>query len=168
MLIGILYLLGVGAAGILLLLVTLMVLKRIKTIRHPAVFKARVRITEGRVPGLKGTWKKCHGAWVTTVFTTRKGLPLNITDVLPMATLDGVRDATATDKVQGLGEAPVIAWFSMVTGARIEVAMASVEQAVGLKPWSDPAGTASAGCSLNKRLSAWIGAPAEYRGQPTP
>ena len=52
MLIGILYVLGVGAAGILLLLIALMLLKRIKTIRDPAVFKARVRITDGESPGL--------------------------------------------------------------------------------------------------------------------
>ena len=81
---------------------------------------------------------------MTTVFTTRKGLPLFITHVLPVATLDGVRDATATDKVQGLGEAPVIAWFSMVTGARIEVAMASLERSVGLQPWSVPGQAAAA------------------------
>ena len=144
MLIAILYLLGVSAGGILIVLLGLMVLNRIKTIRNPAVFKARVRITDGQFPGLKETWKRCYGAWVTTVFTTRKGLPLFITDVLPVATLDGVRDAQATDKVQGLGEAPVIAWFSMVTGARIEVAMASLERSVGLQPWSVPGQAAAA------------------------
>lgn len=136
MLIGILYVLGVGAAGILVILIGLMLFKRIVTIRNPAVFKARVRIADGQVPGLKGTWKKCYGAWVATVLTTRKGLPLNITDVLPMASLEVVRDAVAEDEVKGLGEAPIIASFRMVTSAKIEVAMASLEQPVGLKPWN--------------------------------
>jgi hypothetical protein len=135
MLIGILYVLGVGAAGILLLLIGLMVLKRVKTIRHPAVFKARVRITDGQFPGLKGTWKKCYGAWVTTVFTTRKGLPLTITDVLPVASLDEVRDAEPADPVQGLGETPIIASFSVVTGATIDIATTSLERPVGLQQW---------------------------------
>lgn len=138
MLVGILYVLGVGAAGILVVLIGLMVLKRIKTLRHPAVFKTRVRVTDGQFPGMKTTWKKCYGAWVTTVFTTRKGLPLPITDVLPMATLDGVRVAGAADRVQGLGESPTIASFTMVTGATIEIAIAKPDRPVGLKPWNAP------------------------------
>lgn len=147
MLVGILYLLGVGAAGILLLLIGLMVFKRIKTIRNPAVFKARIRSTDGQFPGLKGTWKKCYGAWVTTVLTTRKGLPLTITDVLPLTSLDLVRDAGLADGVKGLGESPVIASFSVVNGAKIDVAMASVERTVGLKPWIVPERSASTAAS---------------------
>jgi hypothetical protein len=143
MLIGILLVLGVSATGILILLIGLMVLKRIKTIRHPAVFKARVRITDGEFPGLKGTWKKCYGAWVTTILTTRKGLPLSITDVLPLVSLEGVREAEPADGVPGLGEKPIIASFSMVTGARIEVAMASRERSVGLRPWNVPESSAT-------------------------
>jgi len=138
MLITILYVLGVSAGGILILLLGLMVLKRIVTIRNPAVFKARVRITDGQFPGLKGAWKKCYGAWVTTVFTTRKGLPLFIADVLPLASLDLVREAEAADEVKGLGETPIIASFSLVTGGKVEIAMASLEQPVGLKPWNIP------------------------------
>jgi hypothetical protein len=138
MLIAILYLLGVSAGGILVLLIGLMVLKRIKTIRHPAVFKARVRLVDGDFPGLKGTWKKCYALWVTTVLTTRKGLPLNITDVLPVATLDRVREAEPGDQVQGLGEAPIIASFSMTTGATIDIAMAAIGRPVGLGPWTGP------------------------------
>lgn len=137
MLIAILIALGVGAAGTLLILVGLMVFKRFKTIRHPAVFKTRVRITDGQSPGLKEAWKECYGAWVTTVLTTRKGLPLNIADVLPIATLDGVRDAVA-DEVKGLGDAPCIVSFTMTTGARIEVALPADAREVGLWPWPDP------------------------------
>ena len=97
MLIAILIALGVSAGGILLLLIGLMVVKRVKTIKHPAVFKARVRITDGQFPGLKEAWKPCYAAWVTTVLTPRKGLPLNIADVLPAAVpRDGVRDAVGS------------------------------------------------------------------------
>ena len=135
MLIAILYALGVGAAGILLLLVGLMLFKRYRTIKHPAVFKARVRLTEGQFPGVKSTWQKCFGAWVTTVFTTRKGLPLNIAAVLPVASLDQLRDAAPTDEVKGLGDRPIIATFSMTTGAKLEVAVSADERLVGLRPW---------------------------------
>lgn len=77
MLVAILAALGVEAGVILLLLIGLMPFKRYKTIKHPAVFKARVRLTEGQFPGLKTTWKKCYGAWVTTVFTTRLSFPIS-------------------------------------------------------------------------------------------
>lgn len=63
-------------------------MKPFKTVRNPAVFKSRVRLTGGQVPGMQATWKKCYGAWVTTVLATRKGVPLNIADVLPVASLD--------------------------------------------------------------------------------
>jgi hypothetical protein len=135
MIVAILYALGVGAAGILVLLIGLMVFKRYKTIKHPAVFKTRVRLTEGQFPGVKATWKKCFGAWVTTVFTTRKGLPLNIVDVLPVAKLDQLRNAAPADEVKGLGDKPIIATFLMTTGAKFEVAMAADERPAGLKPW---------------------------------
>ena len=135
MLIAILYALGVGAPGILLLLVALMLFKRFKTIRHPGVFKARVRLTEGQSPGLKSTWQKCYGAWVTTVFTTRKGLPLNIAAVLPVASLDHLRDAEPTDEVKGLGDHPIVATFSMTTGATIQVAVSADDRLAGLEPW---------------------------------
>lgn len=135
MLIAILFTIGVGAAGILLLLIGLMLFKRYKTIKHPAVFKARVRLTEGQFPDLKSTWQKCYGAWVTTVFTTREGLPLNIAAVLPVARLDHLRDAAPTDEVKGLGDKPIIATFSMTTGAKFEIAMSADKRLVGLKPW---------------------------------
>jgi hypothetical protein len=59
--IAILYALGVEAGAILVLLIGLLVFKRYKTIKHPAVFKTRVRLTEGEFPGVKDTWKKCYG-----------------------------------------------------------------------------------------------------------
>jgi len=105
--------LGVEAATILLLLIGFMVFKRYKTIKHPAVFKTRVRLTEGQFPGVTSTWKKCYGAWVTTVFTTRRGLPLNIADVLPVGHLDQLREAAPADGSKGLGDKPIIASFTM-------------------------------------------------------
>jgi len=58
--------------------------------------------------------------------------------VLPLASLDLVREAEAADEVKGLGKTPIIASFSLVTGGKVEVAMASLEQPVGLKPWNIP------------------------------
>jgi hypothetical protein len=46
-----------------------------------------------------------------------------------------VREARRTDAVQWLREAPIIAFCSMATGARIDIAMASIERPVGLQPW---------------------------------
>lgn len=142
MVIGILYLLGVSAAGVLVLLIGLMLFKRYKVINHPAVFKARVRAAEPPIPGLKDTWRKCYAAWVTTVLTTRKGLPLSIADVLPLERLDGVRDAEASDRLQGLGATPIIASFTTTTGAKLEIAVSADDRSRSLRPW--PSGDASA------------------------
>jgi len=134
MLILTLYALGVGPGAILGLLIALLLFKRWKTIHDPSVYKARVRLTAGEFPGLKGTWKKCYAAWVTTVLTTRKGLPLNIADVLPMATLERLRAAEPADAIKGLGDSPMVASFVMTTGAKVDLAMAAESVAVGSKP----------------------------------
>lgn len=133
MLMAVLIALGVSPAAILLLLIGLMLFKRYKTIKHPAVFKTRVRLVEGQFPGLKAEWKKGYGAWVTTVFTLRKGLPLNIVDVLPVVSVDLVR--AVSNEVKGLGDAPIVAALTLATGAKIEVAIAEEKRAIGLKPW---------------------------------
>jgi hypothetical protein len=142
MLIAILLALGVTPGMILVLLLALMLVKRYKTIKHPAVFKTRVRLVEGQFPGLKAEWKKGYGAWVTNVFTLRKGLPLNIVDVLPVATIEQVRTGAA-DEVKGLHGAPVIAGLTLSTGARIEIAVAAEQRATGLKPWAAQAAQAA-------------------------
>jgi len=139
MAIAILAMLGIEAGVILALILGLLVVKRVMTTRHPAVFKARVRLSEGQFPGVATAWKKCYGAWVTTVLTTRKGLPLNIADVLPVGQLDGLREAAPTDGVSGLCDQPTIASFTLTTGATLEVAMAADERAAGLKPWETQA-----------------------------
>lgn len=144
MVIAILYALGVSAGGILALLVALVLFKRYRVIRHPAVFKARVRTTEAPAfPGLKDSWQNCRAAWVTTVLTTRKGLQLAVADVLPLERLDAVRDAAASDGVKGLGEAPVIASFTTTTGGKIEVAFSEADRSRGLLPWSSSATVAA-------------------------
>jgi len=136
MLIAICIALGVSAGAILLLLVVLVLVKRIKTVRHPAVFKARVRLVEGEFPGISGEWKKRYGAWVTNVLTLRKGIALNIADVLPTTALLHSRDATS-DETESLrlGDNPLIATLSLSTGARIDLAVVAEQRAVGLKPY---------------------------------
>ncbi len=53
--------------------------------------------------------------------------------------IERVRDAVPADGVNGLGDTAIVASFMMVTGAKIDAAMASDARAVGLKPWSGPA-----------------------------
>jgi hypothetical protein len=136
MVIAILYALGISAGGILLLLIALLLLKRYKIINDPRVFEARIRLADGTFPGLTDTWKRCRAAWVTTVLTTRTGLPLNIADVVPVQGLEGARDAVAADDLRGLGDTRVIASFTMTTGATVEVAVAAQDRSVALAPWS--------------------------------
>jgi hypothetical protein len=140
MLIAICIALGIQAATILLLLVVLVLVKRIKTVRHPAMFKARVRLVDGQFPGISGEWKKGYAAWVANVLTLRKGIGLNIADVLPTTTLVQIRDATSgeTESLR-LGDYPVIATFSLSTGARIDLAVSAEQHGVGLKPYEGQA-----------------------------
>jgi len=136
MLIAICIALGIEAATILLVLVVLVLVKRIKTVRHPAVFKARVRLVDGQFPGVSAEWKKGYAAWVTNVLTLRKGIGLNIADVLPTTTLLHIRDATSGEAESlRLGDNPAIATLSLSTGARIDLAVAAEQRAVGLKPY---------------------------------
>jgi hypothetical protein len=140
MLIAICIALGIEAGAILLLLVVLVLVKRIKTIRHPAVFKARVRLVEGEFPGVSGEWTKGYGAWVTNVLTLRKGIALNIADVLPTTRLLHIRDATPGEtKSLRLGEHPMIAALLLNTGARLDLAVAAEKRAVALKPYEKQA-----------------------------
>lgn len=125
MLLAILYALGVCAGDILLLLIGMMLDRRYKTIKHPArVQDARPHHGRG-VPGTEADLEEVLRRLGTTVFTTRKGLPLAITDAQPMAGLVGVREAVPADEVKGLGDSAIIASFRMVTGARIDVALAA-------------------------------------------
>ena len=46
-----------------------------------------------------------------------------------------LRDAAPTDEVKGPGDHPIVATFSMTTGAKFEVAVSADERPVGPKPW---------------------------------
>ena len=73
---------------------------------------------------------------MTTVLAFRKGLVLGITEVLPLARLEGVRPATPAEvKALRLGPAPVIAALALTTGATLELACAADRRGVGLTPW---------------------------------
>jgi hypothetical protein len=89
---------------------------------------------------------------VTNVLTLRKGIGLNIADVLPTTTLLHIRDATSGETASlRLGDNPLIATLSLSTGARIDLAVAAEQRTVGLKPYgaqaeqplSDPVTTPS-------------------------
>jgi hypothetical protein len=152
--IAILYALGVSAGAILLLVLAVVLLKRVRVLRDPRVFEARVRVSAGAFPGLKDTWKRCRGAWVTTVLTTRTGGPLAISDVLPAERLDGVRDAGPADGIRGLGEAPIVATFTLTTGATLELAFKAEVRSTALEPWSTAEPSASRATTPASGISA--------------
>jgi hypothetical protein len=138
MLIALAYALGISASAILLLLVVLILVKRVKTIRNPAVFKARVRLTRGEFPGVADKWTKGYGSWVTDVLAVHTGIALSITAILPTAHLERTRTAAPDEaKALGLSDQPVIAALVLTTGATIDLAMDASKVAVGLQPYAD-------------------------------
>jgi hypothetical protein len=156
MLIALACALGISAGAILLLLLVLILAKRVKTIRNPAVIKARVRLTGGAFPGVAGKWTKGYGSWVTDVLAVHTGIALGISAILPTARLERTRTA-APDEVKALGldDQPVIATLVLTTGAMIDLAMGADKVAVGLQPYAGKAAQAQPAVAV----SAEVGPP---------
>ena len=117
--------------------------KRIKTIRNPAVFKARVRLTGARSPACADTRKKGYGSWVTTCWPCARGSRSTSPMSCPRRSLERTRTA-APDEARALrlGDQPVIATLVLTTGATIELAMGADKVAAGLQPYAGKAAQA--------------------------
>ena len=137
MLIALLALLGVNLIVLVVLAGFVFTRKRwIK--RQPEAFSGAIRVTGGRVDGLKPKWRRGYGRWVRNVFVWTKGPLLFRNELVPADGLDEQRPARP-DEVKRLGEHPTV--IRVRTGrATMEVAAHGEDAGLLLGPYRTPAG----------------------------
>ena len=144
MLIALLAVLGVDLIVIVVLLGA--TLTRRRWVSHqPGAFKGAIRVVEGEVSGLGGTWTRGYGRWVRDVLVWTKAPLLLRNELLAVDGPAGaVRPAEAGD-VKRLGSHPVIVPLLGEGGARVEIAAAGDDRARARGPVAAPAPSPSDG-----------------------
>lgn len=98
----------------------------------PGVFKARVKIGAGALPGLKEKWSAVHAVWVHDVLLLFKGLSRARVQPLPVAAIVQGPQPLAQSQVKGLGEAPQAMRLRLDSGAEVTVAVSAASEAAVL------------------------------------
>jgi hypothetical protein len=111
------------------LLAVLLIRRRIT--KGPGVFKAKVKLDAGTIPGLKGKWSALHAAWVHDVLLLFKGLSRSRVQPLPVAAIVQGPQPLAS-QVKGLGEAPQAMRLRLDNGAEVTVAASAASEAAVL------------------------------------
>ena len=137
MLIALLALLGVNLIVLVALAAFVFTRKRwVK--RQGGAFRGAIRVTGGKVDGLKPKWRRGYGRWVRNVFVWTKGPFLFRNELVPADGLDEQRPASS-DEVKRLGEHPTV--IRVRTGtATVEVAAHGEDSELLLGPYRTPAG----------------------------
>jgi len=137
MLIALLALLGVNL--IVLVVLGAFVFTRKRWVKRQAgAFRGAIRVTGGKVDGLKPKWRRGYGRWVRNVLVWTKGPLLFRTEVVPADGVDEQRPARP-DEVKRLGEHPTV--IRVRTGrATMEVAAHGEDAGLLLGPYRTPAG----------------------------
>ena len=151
MLIALLALLGVNLIVLVVLAGFVFTRKRwIK--RQPEAFRGAIRVTGGRVDGLKPKWRRGYGRWVRNVFVWTKGPLLFRNELVPADGLDEQRPARP-DEVKRLGEHPTV--IRVRTGrATVEVAAHGENAELLLGPYRTPAGATVGPASIPVAVAA--------------
>ena len=138
MLIALLALIGVDLITLVVLLAFVISRKRwVK--RQPGAFPGAIRVTGGKVDGLKTKWRRGYGRWVHDVFVWTKGPFLFRNELVPADGLDEQRPAHKGE-VKRLGDHPTV--MRIRTGAAtVEVAAHSDDSELLLGPYRPPAET---------------------------
>lgn len=139
-----------AALGIPLWLVLLGLLVTLRTRRRalaiPGVFRAKVRVVSGDVPGLRPSFPRGRVAarWVHDVLLIHRGPALVRCAALGVAGATGPRAAADDATVRGLGPAPVVLALELDHGATIEVAASHEDAGMMIGPFAEqPAGPES-------------------------
>ena len=88
--------------------------------RQAGAFSGAIRVTGGKVDGLKPKWRRGYGRWVRNVFVWTRGPLLFRNELVPADGIDEQRPASP-DEVKRLGEHPTV--IRIRTGrATVEIA----------------------------------------------
>jgi hypothetical protein len=90
--------------------------------RSPGVFKTTLRLHEGEVHGLDGSWPRLpgYGRWVHDVLIVHRGMALVRTTAYPVASC-GPALAPTEPPPSHLGDAPLVMQLALDDGAIIEM-----------------------------------------------
>ena len=113
-----------------MLLVVLLTRRRIT--HGPGVFKARVKLDAGTIPGLKEKWSAVHAVWVHDVLLLFKGLSRARVQPLPVAAILQPPQPVAALDVKRLGDAPQAMRLRLDNGAEVTVAVSGACGAAAL------------------------------------
>ena len=106
MLIALLALLGVDLIVLVALAAFVFTRKRwVK--RQPGAFLGAIRVSGGKVDGLKPKWRRGYGRWIRDVLVWTKGPLLFRNELVPVDGFDEQRPARP-DEVKRLGEDPTV------------------------------------------------------------
>jgi hypothetical protein len=120
MLIALLALLGVNLIVVVGLAALVFSRKRwVK--RQPGAFRGAIRVSAGKLDGLKPKWRRGYGRWVSDVLVWTKAPLLFRNELVPADGLEERRPA-GPDEVKRLGEHPTV--------IRVKTGAATVEVAV--------------------------------------
>jgi hypothetical protein len=137
MLIALLALLGVDLV-VLVVLVAFVFMRKRWVKRQLGAFRGAIRVSGGKVDGLKPKWRRGYGRWVRDVLVWTKGPFLFRNELVAADGLDEQRPARP-DEVKRLGEHPTVIGVRMGT-ATVEVAAHRDDAELLLGPYRTPAG----------------------------
>ena len=151
MLIALLALLGVNLIALIVLAAFVFTRKRwVK--RQPGAFRGAIRVSGGKVDGLKPKWRRGYGHWVRDVLVWTKGPFLFRNELVPADGLDEQRPA-GPDEVKRLGDHPTVVRVRTGT-ATVEVAARGEDAELLLGPYRTPAGAAVGAASTPSAVTA--------------
>lgn len=97
-------------------------LTRRRVTRAPGVFKAKLKLDSGSIPGLKETWRGAHAVWVHDVLLLFKGFARTRAQPLPVAKVEQLPQPMAAGEVKGLGDRPQAMRLRLDNGAVVTLA----------------------------------------------
>jgi hypothetical protein len=152
MLIALLAVLGVNLIVLVALAVFVFTRKRwVK--RQPGALRGAIRVSGGKVDGLKPKWRRGYGRWVRDVLVWTKGPFLFRNELVAADGLDEQRPAR-TDEVKRLGDHPTVIQVR-TGGATVEVAAHGDDAELLLGPYRTPAdATSDAAPELRSRRNS--------------
>jgi hypothetical protein len=104
-----------------LLLGTLLTRRHIT--RAPGVFKARMKLESGSLPGLNEKWGAAHAVWVHDILLAFKGVARARVLPLPVAEILQMPQAMPAGEVKRLGDRPQALRLRLDNGAVVSLAV---------------------------------------------
>jgi hypothetical protein len=106
--------------------------------RSPGVFRAKLRVAAGEVPGFKSSWPRGPGyaRWVHDVLLMHRGLALVRNKELAVAGVNGPLVVGGPEEITRLGPSPVVLALTLDGGATVKLAGPSEDRDAVAGPYA--------------------------------